>query len=108
MIFKLKIWDRHEVQVFEDGEKVIRPHEDEEWHTFNFGLETDRIRIDYFREYVLFSDGVPQPCVKIFLSDNTGLFGKYTYATFEKYYNEVYLPMIPKNLIDIVEDLKGE
>lgn len=107
-LFKIKIWDKHEIQTFTEEGKSVIPHEDKLWHKFTFGLEVDRVKIDYFKEYVLFDEDNPIRCVKIFLSDDTGLFGRYTYDTFEKYYNDVYLPMIPKSLADYVNDLKGE
>jgi hypothetical protein len=108
MIFRIKIWDRHEIQTFEEGEKIVMPHEDTEWRAFTFGLEVDRIRIDYFRQYVLFNGEDPIPCVKIYLSDESVLFGRYSYGEFEKYYNEVYSKLIPRTLSDIVEELKGD
>jgi hypothetical protein len=107
-LFKIKLWDKHEIQTFNEEGKNVMPHpEDDVWHKFIFFLETDRIRIDYFKEYVLFDSNMDlQPCVKIYLNDNTTLLGRYSYTAFEKYYNEVYLPLIPPTLSDIVENLK--
>jgi len=94
--------------VLEEGEYVVEPFEpDGEWHRFLFGFETDNVRIDYFEEYIIFNpDDTPQKCVKIYLSDGSFIHGRYSFESFEKLYNEQYIPLIPKNLAQIVEDLK--
>lgn len=109
MWFNLKIWDKHYIQDFQDGEWVEIPHPtDDEWHKFTFGFDTDQIRIVGAKEHVIFSsDFTPQRCVKIYLSDEDHVIGRYSYEGFDKLYTEKYLPLIPKTLSDIVEDLEG-
>lgn len=89
MIFKIRIFDKHERQYFEDGELKTEAISDDEWHRFDFYLETDRIRIDSFKEYVLFDkDENPTRCTKIFLSDLSHIYCCSSAETFEKQYNE--------------------
>jgi hypothetical protein len=109
MILKIDIWDRHEIQVFTEEEKYSAPHPtDSDWHKWTVGIEFDRVRIDYWQEYVLFDKELtPEPCVKIYLSDGKTLFGRYkTYRSFEKIYDE-FLKSLPRTLVDIVKDLEG-
>lgn len=107
-LLKIKIWDRHEAPVFIEGEERYLPKpNDDEWKKFYYYIETDQVRIESFREYVIWDkEDTPQPCVKIYFSDKSYVLGRYSLDAWIKRYNDVYVPMIPKDLHDIIEDLK--
>lgn len=88
-LFKFKIFDKHERQVFVNGRLRIRllDDSDETWPKFDFYIDTEHIRIDGFREYVLFDSAKnPTRCVKVFLSDGSYVYAAYTIDTFVKNY----------------------
>jgi hypothetical protein len=112
-LFKIKIWEKHRVVKFEEDQLdyAFFPHpKDDMWHKFTYAIEVDRIRIIAIEEFVLFDDeNNAVPCVLIYFSDGAFVYGRYpTVAAFEKPYNKEYLPLVPRNLAEIVGDLKGE
>ena len=95
-LFRICIFDKHEVQDFEGGEIIIDSHpQDKDWHKFDLYIETTYIKIDSFREYVLLDkDLTPCVCTKVFLSDGSFVLACVSPETFAKYYEEKYLPTI--------------
>lgn len=97
-LFKIRIFDKHEVQDFEGGEIIIDPYpKDKDWHKFDLYIETAYIKIDSFREYVLFDKDLnPCVCTKVFLSDGSFVLACVSPDTFAKYYEDKYLPTLIK------------
>jgi len=87
MLFKLRIFDKHERQFFDKGRWKTAPLDDKDdtWQRFDMVIETDVLKIDCFREYVLFDESKnPTRCLKIFLSDGSYVLGAYTLETFRQ------------------------
>jgi hypothetical protein len=109
-LFKIKQWDKHQVpKLTEEGEDIfVTKSDDDDWKKFYYFIETDEIRIKAFEEFVIFnSEGDAQVCVRIYFSDETYIIGRYSLEAWLNRYNTVYLPLIPKTIEDIVNDLKG-
>ena len=88
-LFRFKIFDKHERQIFVNGRQRIRllDESDESWPKFDIYIDTEYIRIDGFREYILFDSAkTPTRCVKVFLSDGSYVYAAYTIETFTKNY----------------------
>ena len=89
-IFKIRIYDKHERQYFVDGEEKTEPMSDE-WCRFDYYIDLNKVQITSFREYVLFdSDNNPTRCIKIFLSDDSWLYGSYSIDKFVELYSSEY------------------
>lgn len=91
MLLRLRIFDKHEKQVFVNGRQKIRllDETDETWQKFDIYIDTELIRIEAFREYLLFdTEKNPTQCTKVFLSDGSYVYAAYTAATFLKKYEK--------------------
>jgi hypothetical protein len=90
-IFRFTIYDKHEKQIFVNGRQRIRllDETDESWPKFSFFMDTDYIRVDAFREYILFDSAKnPIECTKVFLSDGSYVYAVVKPETFAKNYTE--------------------
>jgi hypothetical protein len=109
-LFKFTIWDRKFIEVFEDGQLIQIQHPKKAgWYKKTCAIETDQLRITSWQETELYANEVEfKNCVQVFLTDEDYVFAAYSLEAWEKLYKEVYLPLIPKDLNDIIDDLKGE
>jgi hypothetical protein len=97
LIFKFRIYDKHETITFTDNLINVIPFDD--WVTFTFILDVNELRITAFRSYVLFTeDNTPIECTKVFLNDGSFVFATNKIDTFEKNYRENYL-----NLFEVLK-----
>jgi hypothetical protein len=97
LIFKFRIYDKHETITFIDNLISVTPFDD--WVTFTFILDVNELRITAFRSYVLFTeDNTPIECTKVFLNDGSFVFATNKIDTFEKNYRENYL-----NLFEVLK-----
>lgn len=106
---KIRIFELHYTHTLtEENDVKFIPRRDDgdenEWKRFDLYIETDAIKIDSFREDVLFSGDNPQKCVRITFSDGSFVFGCYAIDTFVKLYEDDYLP----KLIRFVPDPRVE
>lgn len=94
--------------IFEDGDMIQVPHPDTDWIKRTFVIETDQLRISSFQEDEIFAnENKSKNCVTVYLSDEDDVFAAYSLEAWTKLYTETYLPMIPKDLNDIIGDLEG-
>ena len=102
MIFKFRIYDKHETITFDEEGVIVKPFDD--WVTFTFVIDVNEIRITAFRSYVLFTeDNTPIECTKVFLNDGSFVFATNKIDTFERNYRDGYL-----NLFEVVKLSGGE
>lgn len=91
--FSFKIYDYHKKPIHEEGELRFDTYESIDWMVFDFVMDIREVRIVNFRGDVLFdSDGTPKKCTRVVLSDNDVIYAKVNFETFERMYNEDYLP----------------
>jgi hypothetical protein len=107
-LFPFKIWDKRRMTTFNDeGDMVMTPHPDTSWIKRTMEIETDQLRITSFQEDEIYADEhKSKACVQVYLSDEDSVFAAYSLESWEKLYQEKYLPLIPKNLSDIIDDLQ--
>lgn len=90
LLFKIRIFDKHEKQFFVDGEEQITPI-DNNWYRFDYFIDLNKVQITAFREYILFdADNNPTRCIKIFFSDKDYVYGSYSIEKFVEIYNTEY------------------
>ena len=93
MILELKIYDIHFDIEWETelNDLVYKAHDGMEWLKFNLAFNPETIKIDCFREFVLFDlNGDPIECTKVYLSDGSVLYACMTYIQFRNFYNKIY------------------
>jgi len=118
-LFKIRIFDKHEIQFFSDGEERIEPM-DNNWYRFDYFIDLNKVQITSFREYILFdNENTPTRCIKIFLSDGDHLYGSYSTEKFVEIFNTEYKALYTnwaesigetalRSLIHPIEDITEE
>ena len=95
-MLKLKIYDVHYNQTFEDGEFRFTPvTPDLDWLKFDYYFDPELMKIDSFREYILFdSENLPMRCTKVYFTDGTIHYVCLSVGKFLDFYNNEYLKNI--------------
>lgn len=91
----LKVLERHEIRELVKGvDKVTKLHSNG-WYKFNASLDINYNVITGFNEYVLFDDGddTGTKCIRITFHDQTFVYAAYSWDAFNKWLNDVYLPV---------------
>lgn len=93
MILELKIYDIHFDIEWETelNDLVYKPNDGMKWLKFNLAFNPESIKIECFREFILFDDKDPIECTKVYLSDGSVLYACMTYIQFRNFYNKQYL-----------------
>lgn len=92
MLCELKIYDIHFDIEWEPelNDLVYKTHEGMEWLKFNIAFNPETVKIDCFREFVLFdSEKNPIECTKVYLNDGSVLYACMTYIQFRNFYNKI-------------------
>ena len=93
--YTMKVFDRHEIRELVKGaDKVTKLHSNG-WYKFNASFDINYNVITSFTEYVLFEDenDTGLKCVRVTFHDQTYIHAAYSIDTFNKWINEVYMPI---------------
>lgn len=93
--YSMKIFDRHKIHELVKGtDKVTRLHSNG-WYKFNASYDITFNVIINFTECVLFEDenDTGTKCVRILFHDNSFVYAAYSFDSFNKWLNDVYLPI---------------
>nr|WP_298656326.1 hypothetical protein [uncultured Flavobacterium sp.] len=92
MLFTVQIWDRHKRTDFDElGNIIFIPiqdnNDDEPWKKFKAVIDLEEVKIDYFKEDVIFqNDEMPVQCVQLYLNDGSMLIARQSLETVVKNY----------------------
>lgn len=92
--YSLRTYERHEVQDYYKGNEKLSLR-DNGWKRFNRSFDINyNVIIDY-KEYVLFenTEDSGTRCIKVIFHDRSYIYAAYSWEAFEKWVNELYLPL---------------
>lgn len=98
--FKLKIFDQHKKQTYEGGELYFEA-KDENWLRFDYYFELNDKHITSFRREILFdAEDNPTPCVEVFFSDGTSVYGAYSVKELLEIYTTTYKELFTEQCVN--------
>jgi len=98
--YTLKCYGRHEIQTYFKGKEKLELR-DTGWKKFNNTFDINYAVIIDFTEYVLFEDAedTGTKCIKVTFHDFSSVYAAYSADSFDKFLNEVYLPLYNKLIL---------
>ena len=95
LIYKIRIYDIHWKQSYNEYGQLVSTPLDEDWKPFHLVINLIWVEITSFQSYILFdSENNPTEVTKVFLSDGREVFATNKFETFEKNFESEYLPLI--------------
>jgi hypothetical protein len=93
--YTLKIYERHEIHEMVKGIDKVTKLRNGGWNKFNCSFDIYYSVITCFSEYVLFEDteDTGLRCIKVFFQDGSHVHAAYSWDAFNKWMNDVYLPV---------------
>ena len=98
--YTLKCYARHEIQTYLKGKEKLDLR-DTGWKKFNNSFDINYAVIIDYLEYVLFEDmeDTGTKCIKITFHDYSSVYAAYSADSFDKWLNDVYLPLYNKIIL---------